>query len=250
LFVPEPPWTQNNGVQSVVEAWRASGSIRRCFTAERALPPANPSFAAIPPALHESLHRALRQRGIAQLYTHQVQAVDAALSGQHVVVATPTASGKSLCFHLPVLHALIEDPQATALFIYPTKALSRDQEHNLRELMKDSELSSGAMVYDGDTPADARRAARERCRVVLTNPDMLHAGTSSLSALGALGALGALAALGPLHALGGLLGAATRSAHDAGVRRQSSVTPKAGCSVTCCLTINPTSQGLTCASQA
>jgi len=163
-------------VRSVVEQWRASGSLRRCFTAERALPPAEPSFAAVPGRLHESLHRALSARGIAQLYTHQVEAVDAALSGQHVVVATPTASGKSLCFHLPVLNALIEDPEATALFIYPTKALSRDQEHNLRELMRDSELRSGAMVYDGDTPADARRAARERCRVVLTNPDMLHAG--------------------------------------------------------------------------
>jgi DEAD/DEAH box helicase domain-containing protein len=174
--VPEPPWTQANGVRSVVDAWRASGSIRPCFTAERALPPAQASYAAIPPRLHESLHRALNQRGIQQLYTHQVEAVEAALSGQHVVVATPTASGKSLCFHLPVLNALIEDPEATALFIYPTKALSRDQEHNLRELMKDSQLRSGAMVYDGDTPADARRAARERCRVVLTNPDMLHAG--------------------------------------------------------------------------
>ena len=140
------------------------------------MPPAEASFADIPQALHESLHRALNQRGIQQLYSHQVEAVNAALSGQHVVVATPTASGKSLCFHLPVLNALVEDPEATALFIYPTKALSRDQEHNLRELMKDAQLNSGAMVYDGDTPADARRAARERCRVVLTNPDMLHAG--------------------------------------------------------------------------
>ncbi len=140
------------------------------------MPPAQASFADIPSALHASLHRALEQRGIRQLYSHQVEAVDAALSGQHVVVATPTASGKSLCFHLPVLNALIEDPEATALFIYPTKALSRDQEHNLRELMKDADLRSGAMVYDGDTPADARRAARERCRVVLSNPDMLHAG--------------------------------------------------------------------------
>src|SRR3954453_6716626 len=74
--VPEPPWTQDNGVRSVVNAWRASGSIRRCFTAERALPPAEPSFAAVPSRLHESLHRALNQRGIAQLYTHQVEAVD------------------------------------------------------------------------------------------------------------------------------------------------------------------------------
>jgi DEAD/DEAH box helicase domain-containing protein len=165
-----------SGVRSVVDGWRASGSVRRCFTAERALPPAEASFAPVPTALHESLHRALASRGIAQLYRHQVEAIDAALSGQHVVVATPTASGKSLCFHLPVLNALIADAEATSLFIYPTKALSRDQEHNLRALMSDAELRAGAAVYDGDTPADARRAARERCRVVLTNPDMLHAG--------------------------------------------------------------------------
>jgi DEAD/DEAH box helicase domain-containing protein len=163
-------------VRSVVDAWHASGAIRHCISAERAMPPAAASFAAIPGALHRTLHRALNQRGIQQLYTHQVEAIEAALNGQHVVVATPTASGKSLCFHLPVLNALIGDPEASALFIYPTKALSRDQEHNLRELMQDTELRSGAMVYDGDTPADARRAARERCRVVLTNPDMLHAG--------------------------------------------------------------------------
>jgi DEAD/DEAH box helicase domain-containing protein len=174
--VPEPPWTQALGVRSVVASWRASGSIRPCFTAERALPPAEASFADVPNALHESLHRALQKRGIRQLYTHQVEAIDAALGGEHVVVATPTASGKSLCFHLPVLNALIEDPNATALFIYPTKALSRDQEHNLRALLSDAEVRAGAMVYDGDTPADARRAARERCRVVLSNPDMLHAG--------------------------------------------------------------------------
>jgi DEAD/DEAH box helicase domain-containing protein len=175
-FVPEPPWTQASGVRSVVDAWRASGSVRRCFTAERALPSAEAAFAPVPSALHESLHAALKGRGIAQLYTHQVEAIDAALAGQHVVVATPTASGKSLCFHLPVLNALIGDAEATSLFIYPTKALSRDQEHNLRELMRDAGLRAGASVYDGDTPADARRAARERCRVVLTNPDMLHAG--------------------------------------------------------------------------
>jgi len=174
--VPQPPWTRTSGVRSVVDEWRASGAVRRCFTAERALPAAEPEFAPIPERLHPSLHRALQNRGIAQLYTHQVAAVDAALSGQHVVVATPTASGKSLCFHLPVLNALIGDEEATSLFIYPTKALSRDQEHNLRELIGQAELRTGAMVYDGDTPADARKAARERCRVVLTNPDMLHAG--------------------------------------------------------------------------
>ncbi len=115
--MPEPPWSQANGVRSVVDAWRASGSVRPCFAAERALPPAEPSYAAVPPRLHPSLQRALQERGIEKLYTHQCEAIDAALSGQHVVFSTPTASGKSLCFHLPVLNALIEDPDTNELII-------------------------------------------------------------------------------------------------------------------------------------
>jgi DEAD/DEAH box helicase domain-containing protein len=120
--------------------------------------------------------KAIRDAGVDRLYSHQAQAVEAALAGRHVVVCTPTASGKSLAFHLPVLQALSEDPDARALYLYPTKALSRDQEAGLRALMKSTGLEAGAVVYDGDTPADARRAARERSRIILTNPDMLHTG--------------------------------------------------------------------------
>ncbi len=174
--MPEPPWSQPTGVRAVVAQWQASGAVKRCFTAERSLPPAEPEYAPIPEDLPEGLKRALAARGIGSLYSHQVQAISAARAGRDVVIATPTASGKSLCFHLPVLAALAEDPSATALFIYPTKALSRDQEHSLRELMGEAGLPTSAMVFDGDTPGDARRAVRERCRVVLTNPDMLHAG--------------------------------------------------------------------------
>ncbi len=93
-----------------------------------------------------------------------------------MVVATPTASGKSLCYNLPILQSLSEEPTATALYLFPTKALSRDQEEALRALMRDAGLDVGAITYDGDTPADARRAARQRAGVLLTNPDMLHAG--------------------------------------------------------------------------
>jgi DEAD/DEAH box helicase domain-containing protein len=110
------------------------------------------------------------------LYSHQADAIEASLGGRHVVVATPTASGKSLCFHLPVITELLEDPSATALYLYPTKALSRDQEHSLQGLLADAGCSVAATVFDGDTPADARRVARDRARIVLSNPDMLHAG--------------------------------------------------------------------------
>ncbi len=174
--MPQPPWSNPTGVRAVVEQWQASGTVKRCFTAERSLPAASAEYADVPESLPTTLRAALERRGVASLYSHQVQAIAAARAGRHVVIATPTASGKSLCFHLPVLAALSEDPTATALFVYPTKALSRDQEHNLRALMGEAGLGSNAMVFDGDTPGDARRAVRERCRIVLTNPDMLHAG--------------------------------------------------------------------------
>ena len=174
--MPEPPWKRDHGVSSVLEAWQAEGSVKRCLAAERALAASPARFGAIPEALGAEARRALAGRGIEQLYAHQSQAIEAALAKRHTVVATPTASGKSLCFHLPVLEALAADPAATALYLYPTKALSRDQEHGLHELLESAGLGSRAMVYDGDTPADARKAARERSRVVLTNPDMLHSG--------------------------------------------------------------------------
>ena len=95
---------------------------------------------------------------------------------QHVVVATPTASGKSLCYNLPILDAFAKDPSARALYLFPTKALSRDQEVSLQQFMRDAGLSQGAITFDGDTPGDARRVAKRRAGVLVTNPDMLHAG--------------------------------------------------------------------------
>jgi DEAD/DEAH box helicase domain-containing protein len=130
----------------------------------------------LPPSLGQGLARALEARGVHQLYAHQAQAFEAARRGEHVVIATPTASGKSLCFHLPVLAAMKADPAARALYLLPTKALARDQEAGLVELMKSAGLPSSAVVYDGDTPGDARRAARDRGGIVMTNPDMLHSG--------------------------------------------------------------------------
>jgi DEAD/DEAH box helicase domain-containing protein len=134
------------------------------------------AYAPTPESLATGVVDALRARGVDRLYAHQLRAIDAARNRRHIAVATPTASGKSFCFHLPVLQALSEGRDARALYLYPTKALARDQEAGLRELMSRAGLDAGAVVYDGDTPADARRAARERAGVVLTNPDMLHVG--------------------------------------------------------------------------
>jgi DEAD/DEAH box helicase domain-containing protein len=130
----------------------------------------------MPTGLAPGVVRALQRRGIHELYSHQARAFELASRGKHVVVATPTASGKSLCYNLPILQALASDSTATALYLFPTKALSRDQEESLRALMRDADLNVGAITYDGDTPNDARRAARQRAGVLLTNPDMLHAG--------------------------------------------------------------------------
>ncbi|MEE2787303.1 MAG: DEAD/DEAH box helicase [Myxococcota bacterium] len=130
----------------------------------------------MPKTLSTSLRAALEARGITRLYTHQSCALDWVSAGRDVIIATPTASGKSLCYHLPVLNAFAQNPDARALYLFPTKALARDQEEGLRRLMADAALTHGAITYDGDTPGDARRVARQRAGVLMTNPDMLHAG--------------------------------------------------------------------------
>jgi len=171
------PWTAERGVDTVVARWLASSWVKPCFCADETIAGADGRYADIPSWLAPGLARALRARGIERLFAHQAHALFAARSSRHLAIATPTASGKSLCFHLPVLQAYADDPDARAIYLYPTKALARDQEAGLRELMESAGLSAaGAVVYDGDTPADARRAARERAGVVLTNPDMLHSG--------------------------------------------------------------------------
>jgi DEAD/DEAH box helicase domain-containing protein len=174
--MPPPPWKRERGVEAVLARWLASSWVKPCFCADETLAGTGAACADIPASLAPALVRALHERGIERLYTHQAQALASTRAGRHLVVATPTASGKSLAFHLPVLEAFFDDPDARAIYLYPTKALARDQEAGLRELMASAGMSAGAIVYDGDTPGDARRVARERARVVLTNPDMLHAG--------------------------------------------------------------------------
>lgn len=197
------PWARETGLEGVVDRWLRDGLVRDARSrATNASPSARqrepvredivanadyPSRAArtvpFPASLHPSLRRALEGSGIEALYVHQARAFEAATGAdkKHVVVATPTASGKSLCFHLPVLTSLAERPSARAIYLFPTKALARDQEASLRSFMSRADLHAqngvgGAVVYDGDTPGDARRAARERSGIILTNPDMLHAG--------------------------------------------------------------------------
>jgi len=159
-----------------VEALKSSSAVAPCLAAAWTRPRRVARVADWPETLHPGVLGALARRGPARAYTHQAEAVAAALRGDAVVVSTPTASGKSLCLHLPVLDALVREPSARALYLLPTKALSRDQEASLGALAGEVGPGLGVAVFDGDTPNSARRTIRERARVVLTNPDMLHAG--------------------------------------------------------------------------
>jgi len=133
-------------------------------------------FADFPDGLAPALRKGLNSRGIHQLYSHQAEAFGHAASGRNVVVVTPTASGKTICYNLPVLNRLMADPGARAMYLFPTKALAEDQLQEFQAAVDAMGSDLRAFTYDGDTPQDARRAIRERANVVLTNPDMLHAG--------------------------------------------------------------------------
>jgi len=134
--------------------------------------PGRPGRAApLPPDLHPQLADALAAQGIKALWAHQAECWTAAQRDEHFMVTTGTASGKSLCFNLPVLDRLLREPHARAMYLYPTKALAQDQLRRLK-LLAGKQLEVG--TYDGDTPVAARQIAREKARVLLTNPDMIH----------------------------------------------------------------------------
>jgi DEAD/DEAH box helicase domain-containing protein len=147
-------------------------------TAVRVLPARAASNAPFPAGIEHRLREALKSRGIEQLYSHQAVAIDHALTRRNVVITTPTASGKTLCYNAPVLSAILRDPSTRALYLFPTKALAQDQLAELHEISNvlSDETSIGVFTYDGDTPQDARRAIRGRAHIVLTNPDMIHSG--------------------------------------------------------------------------
>jgi len=129
-----------------------------------------------PAGMDERLKDVLARRGIHQLYTHQVHSLEATARGEDVVVVTPTASGKTMCYNLPVLSAILKDPDARALYLFPTKALSADQVSELYEMIEETGADIKTYTYDGDTPAAARKAVRQAGHIVVTNPDMLHSG--------------------------------------------------------------------------
>jgi len=149
-------------------------SIARGVVHHAVLPARPPDFADFPDWLDPRIVAGLAGRGISRPYTHQAEAIEAVQAGSDVVVVTPTASGKSLCYAVPILQAIAEDPAARALLLFPTKALGQDQVAEFGELAAASGLHVSASTYDGDTPAPIRSTVRAAGQVVVTNPDMLH----------------------------------------------------------------------------
>jgi DEAD/DEAH box helicase domain-containing protein len=146
------------------------------LTSVRQIPAREAKFRPMPGWVTSALSEAYRAKGIQELYSHQSAAAEAVHGGRSVVVVTPTASGKTLCYNLPVLNAVLQNPDTRALYLFPTKALAQDQLAELHDLGERLDDRFGVFTYDGDTPNDARKAIRERGHIVLTNPDMLHAG--------------------------------------------------------------------------
>ncbi|HEY6117777.1 MAG TPA: DEAD/DEAH box helicase, partial [Candidatus Dormibacteraeota bacterium] len=146
------------------------------ITLDHTIPASLATFAPLPSDLRPELASALARRGVERLYSHQAEAYDAVRHGHHLVVVTPTASGKTLCYNLPVLQRLLENPERRALYVYPTKALAQDQLAELGALASGLPIEVRVDTYDGDTPPGRRTAIREGGHVVMTNPDMLHTG--------------------------------------------------------------------------
>lgn len=140
------------------------------------IPAKNAQYGELPSAINPVLTKALSDKGILRPYSHQAEAIEHILNGENVAVVTPTASGKTLCYNIPVLNKILTEPSARALYIFPTKALAQDQMSELHELCELMDVDIKSFTYDGDTPVNARKAVRQAGNIIITNPDMLHSG--------------------------------------------------------------------------
>ena len=163
-------------VEQLVERLKRDNMFMENVVRWETLPEKPAIFEDFPAGLDKRIPALLSERKISRLYRHQAMAVDAVLKGEDVVVVTPTASGKTMCYNLPVLSEILKNPDARALYLFPTKALSADQVSELYELIELMGADIKTFTYDGDTPGAARRAIRQAGHIVVTNPDMLHSG--------------------------------------------------------------------------
>ncbi len=162
--------------ESVIDLLKNDRDFASCVTHWETVPAREGIFADFPAELAPDLRGVLEGRGIHRLYSHQAKAYGAVRQGRDIVVVTPTASGKTLCYNLPVIQDLLEHPEHRALYLFPTKALSQDQQSELNEVVLGGEVPVKVFTYDGDTPSSVRVSARDNGRIVITNPDMLHTG--------------------------------------------------------------------------
>ncbi|RQW07889.1 DEAD/DEAH box helicase [candidate division KSB1 bacterium] len=167
-------------IEQVIDRLQRDESFMSCVTEWRQIPAQEAEFADFPAEIDERLVRALGRHGIKRLYSHQAEAIRSVLTAQSTAIVTPTSSGKTLCYNIPVLHAIIQTAEARALYLFPTKALAQDQIHELHAIIQqvdeDIPFSIKSYTFDGDTPASARKAIKSSGHIVVTNPDMLHTG--------------------------------------------------------------------------
>ncbi len=163
-------------VSQLAEQLRRDSSFMKNVTRWEVIPPRAARTAPFPACMDERLRPVLEKRGIHRLYIHQARCLEATERGEDVTVVTPTASGKTMCYNLPVLSSILRDEDTRALYLFPTKALSADQVSELYEMIEDMGVDIKTYTYDGDTPAAARKAVRQAGHIVVTNPDMLHSG--------------------------------------------------------------------------
>lgn len=161
-------------VDQLIQKLHNDPAFMENVTSWTTLPASEGKYADFPPALDAKIREVLTKRGIHRLYTHQAASFQAAAEGKDFVVVTPTASGKTMCYNLPVLSSILKNPDARALYLFPTKALSADQASELYELIEALGVDVKAYTYDGDTQGAARKAIRQAGHIVVTNPDMLH----------------------------------------------------------------------------
>lgn len=163
-------------LEQILDFLRNDPEVSENITTWKTFPPKKPIFADFPKNIDRRIVDTLKKRGIEQLYSHQASAIQAAIDGDDIVVVTPTASGKTICYNVPVINEILKSPESRALYLFPTKALSQDQLAELYDLIQKLDVDIKTYTFDGDTPQTARRLIRSAGHIVVTNPDMLHAG--------------------------------------------------------------------------
>jgi len=160
----------------ILDQFKTDGYFKDCISHWEVIPPREAVYAEFLEEIDPKIKSVLEKRGIKKLYSHQAIALENIFSGKNVVIVTPTASGKTLCYNLPVINKILNEPESRALYLFPTKALSQDQVAELHQLITDLDCDVKTYTFDGDTPRSARIAIRTAGHVVVTNPDMLHTG--------------------------------------------------------------------------